>query len=392
MTEIDSDRSLVGESPAQRAPTEYDPTIALQDITEETQRQLNLCNACRYCEGYCPVFPAMAQQRWHDASNSQQVDHLAHLCHNCAACYHACQYKPPHMYAVSLPAALDQARLLSYKTTAWPRALAAAFDKNPMVSFLIASISLMLVLLCAFTLNGSAMTTSHSGPGAFYAVISHSIIVLCATSTLGFALFAMTVTWGRYAQVINLRFAELTPGIWFSAVQDALTLRHLGGGHGEGCNVEDERFSNQRRVWHQLTAYGFGLCFAATCVATVYELGFGWLSPFPVTSLPVLLGCIGGLGLIAGPIGLLVLAQRQHSATTTRTTQDLGAALCVNLLAISITGFALLIARETPFMGTLLAVHLGLVLAFFLGLPYGKLIHVGYRLLALLKYHHSVAR
>ena len=26
---------------------------------EEAARQVNICNACRYCEGYCAVFPAI---------------------------------------------------------------------------------------------------------------------------------------------------------------------------------------------------------------------------------------------------------------------------------------------------------------------------------------------
>ncbi len=29
------------------------------DIFEEANRQLIICNACRYCEGYCPVFRAI---------------------------------------------------------------------------------------------------------------------------------------------------------------------------------------------------------------------------------------------------------------------------------------------------------------------------------------------
>ena len=38
--------------------------------------------------------------------------------------------------------------------------------------------------------------------------------------------------------------------------------------------------------------------------------------------------------------------------------------------------------RETTAMGTLLAVHLGFVAALFLTLPYGKMVHGVYRLLA----------
>ena len=29
--------------------------------TEEARRQIEICNACRYCEGFCSVFPAMTR-------------------------------------------------------------------------------------------------------------------------------------------------------------------------------------------------------------------------------------------------------------------------------------------------------------------------------------------
>ena len=32
-------------------------------LLEEAERQLTICNACRYCEGYCAVFPAMEMRR-----------------------------------------------------------------------------------------------------------------------------------------------------------------------------------------------------------------------------------------------------------------------------------------------------------------------------------------
>ena len=56
------------------------------------------------------------------------------------------------------------------------------------------------------------------------------------------------------------------------------------------------------------------------------------------------------------------------------------------LLAVSVTGLALLFLRETSAMGWLLAVHLGVVMGLFLTLPYGKLVHGFLRLAALTRY------
>ena len=52
---------------------------------------------------------------------------------------------------------------------------------------------------------------------------------------------------------------------------------------------------------------------------------------------------------------------------------------------VAATGLLLLVLRATGAMGILLALHLGLVLALFLALPYSKMAHGVYRGLALLR-------
>jgi citrate/tricarballylate utilization protein len=66
---------------------------------------------------------------------------------------------------------------------------------------------------------------------------------------------------------------------------------------------------------------------------------------------------------------------------------DLGLVALLHLTAL--TGLALLLVRHTPAMGVLLAVHLGFVLALFVTLPYGKMVHGVYRLLALVRHHRE---
>ena len=38
-----------------------DKPMTLDELVEDAQRVLRVCNACRYCEGYCAVFPALAR-------------------------------------------------------------------------------------------------------------------------------------------------------------------------------------------------------------------------------------------------------------------------------------------------------------------------------------------
>jgi citrate/tricarballylate utilization protein len=56
------------------------------------------------------------------------------------------------------------------------------------------------------------------------------------------------------------------------------------------------------------------------------------------------------------------------------------------LLMTSVTGLLLLVLRGTAVMPSLLVVHLGFVLGFFVTMPYGKFVHGIYRTAALLKF------
>jgi citrate/tricarballylate utilization protein len=165
-----------------------------------------------------------------------------------------------------------------------------------------------------------------------------------------------------------------------------LRLRYLGGGHGEGCNEEDDRFTLWRRRFHHFTFYGFFLCFAATVVATGYHYLLGREAPYEYLSIPVLLGSGGGLGLLIGLSGQLSLNLRRNPKQTDPDQHPMDRGFIALLYLTTLTGFGLLGGRNSGAMGLLLAIHLGAVLGLFLTLPYGKFAHGVYRSAALLKY------
>jgi citrate/tricarballylate utilization protein len=165
-----------------------------------------------------------------------------------------------------------------------------------------------------------------------------------------------------------------------------MTLKYLDGGHGQGCNETGDAFTLARRIFHHFTFYGFMLCFAATCVATLYHYLLGLPAPYPLLSLPVLLGTVGGIGLLVGPAGLLWLNLRRNPAQGDAQQKPMDRGFIALLLLTSLTGLALLAWRDSGAMALLLAIHLGFVLALFLTLPYGKFAHGMYRSAALLKY------
>jgi citrate/tricarballylate utilization protein len=170
------------------------------------------------------------------------------------------------------------------------------------------------------------------------------------------------------------------------ATRDALSLRYLDGGHGEGCNESDDRFTRARRRFHHFAFYGFLLCFASTCVATLYHYGLSWPAPYPLTSTPVLLGIAGGIAMVVGCGGLLVLHVRRHPLHRDPAQAPMDLGFIALLLLTAATGLALTALRDTAAMAVVLAVHLGIVMALFLTLPYGKFAHGFYRSAALLKY------
>ena len=350
-----------------------------QPAAAEVARQMQICNACRYCETFCAVFPAMTRRLEFGAGD---VHYLANLCHNCGACLHACQYAPPHEFAVNVPRAMAEVRRETYAEYAWPRAFGAAYRSNGLVVALATAGGLALFLVLVLALRGTLLHEPLAGN--FYAVFPHNLLVAMFGAAFLFAVLAMAIGAARFwrGQSPGAVSGEAAA----AATKNVLALTYLDGGHGDGCNDESDRFTPLRRRFHHFTFYGFLLCFASTCVATLYHYVLGQPAPYPVTSLPVLLGTVGGLGLLVGPSGLLWLNLRRHPLHGDPRQRPMDRAFIVLLFATSLTGLALLAWRDTGAMALLLAVHLGTVLALFLTLPYGKFAHAVYRTAALLKY------
>lgn len=349
---------------------------SLSGSEAEVARVMQICNACRYCEGYCAVFPAMTHRL---EFGKNDVHFLANLCHNCGACLHACQYAPPHEFAVNVPQAMAAVRVHTYSDYAWPAALGALYKRNGLTLALASAFGLALFLVLTMLAVGTLPVS-----GNFYAIFPHRMLVLMFGVTFVYALVALGIGVRRF-------WRDQAPGAVSGtalgeATHDALTLRYLGGGHGHGCNESDDAYTLLRRRFHHLTFYGFLLCFAATCVATLYHYAFGWQAPYDYTSLPVLLGTVGGLGLLAGPIGLLGLNLNRHPLHGDANQKPMDRGFIALLLLVSASGLLLLAARDTAAMSVLLAIHLGVVMALFLTLPYGKFAHGIYRCAALLKW------
>jgi len=350
-----------------------DPGAISTDPVEEARRQIEICNACRYCEGFCSVFPAITRQK---VFADGDITHLANLCHNCRGCYYACQYTAPHEFALNLPAALAAARADSWERFAWPGGLARLFQRHG------SALAAALVLGCALMFLAVAALP---GEGAgFYAYLGHSAMVAIFLPAFLLPLAAIGVGLRRH-------WAETGGGrVSVSDVRAALTsaarLKNLGGGQGQGCNFEDaERFSGSRRVAHQAVMWGFLLCFASTVSGTVLHYGLDSPAPYGPVSIPKLLGVPGGILLTLGCGWLLALKRRADPALGAPGRRSGEWAFVWLLGLVGLTGLLLYAGRDTALTGPLLAVHLGSVLTFFLLMPYSKMAHGFYRFAALLR-------
>ena len=353
----------------------------------EVARQMQICNACRYCEGFCAVFPAMTRRL---EFGKADIHFLANLCHSCGACLHACQYAAPHEFAVNVPQVMAQVRLQTYVDYAWPPALGRLYRRNGLTLSLALAAGLALFLLLALALNGTLWGGDLRGN--FYNLFPHNLLV---------AMFAPVFLWAVLALGLGVRrfWRDVTPATSgrpvsapaaAEATQDVLRLKYLDGGHGDGCNNEDDAFTLSRQRAHHLTFYGFLLCFAATSLATVYHYVFDWIAPYDLPSLPKVLGAAGGVSLLIGTAALFTLNLKRHPQHGDAAQKPMDLGFIALLFLTSLSGLALWLARGTPALAALLAVHLGVVMALFATLPYGKFAHGIFRTASLLR--HAVEK
>ncbi len=358
--------------------------MQLDDAIKEADRQLTVCNACRYCEGYCAVFPAMEKRRLFDKGD---IIYMANLCFECRACYHACQFAPPHEYGINIPQALSAVRAETYAEFTGPRALQKVFRGNGTLVALTVGLMVALVFGSVLAIQGAdVLFEANTAEGAFFDVVPYYTMVApaLALSALWVGAFALGAvrfwrsTGGKPGDLLDLR------SFW-RASKDAFGLEYLKGA-GDGCTYPTERFSQSRRWFHHALLIGVLLDLASTTTAAIYHNLLGMESPYPYLSPPVLLGAAGGVLIVVGAVGLFRLKGRAdpEPAYGEMLTQD--RIFLWLLLATSVSGLVLLVLRESAAMGTLLTLHLGIVAGLFLALPYGKFAHVVYRYAALIKY------
>src|SRR3954470_22560090 len=152
---------LIVVPPSDALPT--GPAAGMKALLTEADRQLTICNACRYCEGYCAVWPAMELRRTFKDSD---ILYLSNLCFDCRACYYACQFAPPHQFAVNIPQIFAQVRTETYQDYSWPRLLARMVKGNALASIVVTGLCVIGVVMLVLLAQGPAVLFgTHLGEG-----------------------------------------------------------------------------------------------------------------------------------------------------------------------------------------------------------------------------------
>lgn len=354
---------------------------SIDRLLAEGRRQISICNGCRYCEGYCAVFPAMERLPIVEAGD---LTYLANLCHDCRACYQACMYTPPHPFAVEIPLLMSEVRQQSYAEFGRPRWLARAFSGGPKALAALTLIGTLVFVVLAW-IAGSAgrIFSPDDSTQTFYDVVPYSLMVV--PSLLLTAFVVGVIGWGFVDFQRSSRGTDAINGrAWMSGIREVATLRWMRGGGGDCYYPDAERPTPLRRWFHHLTAYGFLAALISTTLAAGYHHLLGEEAPYPVIHPVVLFGLAGGVSMVVGTTGLLWLRAHADPLQSAREAV-LNSSFIVSLDAASITGLLLLALRDSPAMGALLVLHLGTIAALYLTAPYGKFVHVVYRTAAVLR-------
>ena len=353
-------------------------------LIKEAARQLTICNACRYCEGFCPVWEVIEYRR---EFKTADVEYVANLCHDCGQCFDVCPYTPPNEFSVDIPKILGVIRTETYKKYSTPRKMSLFSGSRIWPTLMLFGFSL-LTLFIIYLSSGNYLRIFRtiSGPGSFYVILSNAILDIAGTLILFFVVLVWLISGKKFLREVggpsNIGLYDLTRAFF-----DSFGEKWFRGG-GAGCNYphRDERGSYKKMVTHSLVLYGFLLDLLATISAFVEQDFFHVLPPYPVLSMPVISGIAGGVMLIMGASLFLFFDYISSSDKGVRMTL-IDRTFLVALLLTAFTGLLVLGFRNTSLMGTLLLIHLAMVSVLFISAPYGKFVHLVYRFISIGQYH-----
>jgi citrate/tricarballylate utilization protein len=353
--------------------------MSINELFIEAERQMNVCNSCRYCEGYCPVWPTLESL---PEINGNGLLHLSNLCHDCRDCHTACMYTAPHEFALNPPEVFSAIRVETYRDYSWPARPGWARGARGVAA--LACVAVIVLIALAALLHGATGTAQTLASP--YRLLPHWVLVGIVSAPVVWGIVVTIVAGWRYWRDIHGPLRSLArPVAWLRTLTDGLRLKHMRGGGAE-CTYPGDEPSTRRRTYHMWLVGGLFLCLLSTTAAGVQEEILGWQPPYPFLSVPPLTGTLGGIAMVVGSAGLLAEKRRSREELSAPAMQGADYALLWSLMLLAVTGLLTLLLRSTPLFFPVLVIHLASVLTCFTVAPYSKFMHFVYRLLSIYKF------
>lgn len=355
------------------------------NLLDEATRQFTICNACRYCEGYCPVWPAAHMRTL--ITNPDSI-YLSNLCYDHRDCYYACPFvEPVHEFALNLPKVTRQVRKETYRN------LTADFTST--VARKASLLTLAIIPLLAFWAVYFPKIYS-TGSYSFYALVPKITTLTVSSGLSAYLVILMIYFLGKYIKSIeqengikSLRDAEyLKLGNIVGTLKDVLLHRWFSEIHYPADND-----SNIRMVNHLLIFFGFGFDLLSTTLGFVYEDIMKMPSPYSLASPVVIAGLIGGAMIVVGALSSLATRGYSSRKQDFMEISSFDILFVILLLLVAATGLTVLITRlyTAPILSyAFLLVHYSMIYLLVIAAPFtSNFLHIVARFASLLKFNNE---
>ncbi len=335
-------------------------------------RQLSICNACRYCEGYCAVWDAI---EFKSILNEGDIYHLSNLCHDCRDCYYACPYnEPEHDFKLNIPKVLGQVRVETYKDNLKPRFFGFALEKPILVT------ATSTIIAVAISIAYAAFSF---GVDSFSSLPMTTIIPISLFKPATILVYLYTITlWSweglAYWSKINQKERLSASGIG-RGIRDAIFHKNFLGG-GEGCKVPKLNSRYLRVISHLLVFFGF--------ITALVSISF-----YPdITGYFALAYLFGSCSVTIGTAGMIYIHLKESKRSRSDEQALIDYPFTILLFFAGITGIIVPLSLGTTLFNWNFIIHDALIMVVFLLAPFSKFIHPVFRIISLMKYSSDSLR
>jgi citrate/tricarballylate utilization protein len=343
-----------------------------EDIHGEAIRQFNICNACRYCEGYCAVWDDIENKNFFDNSD---IDHFANLCHDCRECYNVCPFTEPHEFNLNIPMVLSKVRHETYINNIKPEFMEKpAKHQYYLWSFVIALSILSVFTLGYMNMNGYMLNRyglsdiTHIFPvlqfKIFSTILYIYVIILWALEGNN---YWKSINSGKNKKKVRIHNILL-------ALSDSFGHKYFKGG-GAGCNYPEDNSGKFRLIFHPMIFFGFIIDLIAIAF-------YGNLNIYII-----IIYMVGSLLISIGSIALLFAKFYSNKKLASKQLLTMDYPFTIIMLLTGITGLIFPVFSGYSIFSITFMIHIALISAIFLMAPFGKFIHPVFRFLSLIKYN-----